>query len=149
MEQTENERLLLSVSFTAKFKLVFVLTQESTFSQKCIINPTERAQVFLKNGARDLQNSHPFERSTCFYVTITENFERFQNEFFSERLQQHFLVESTKTENTMFPHKATLSETNDETIKMESIKQTYHKKRSFGSNYFIFLKVLSQFKKLL
>ena len=26
----------------------------------------------------DFQNSSPFERSACFYVTINENFERFQ-----------------------------------------------------------------------
>ena len=32
----------------------------------------------LKNGYRDFQNSPPFERSACFYVTISENFEHFQ-----------------------------------------------------------------------
>ena len=26
----------------------------------------------------DFQNSSPFERSACFYLTINENFERFQ-----------------------------------------------------------------------
>ena len=26
----------------------------------------------------DFQNSPPFERSACFYVTISENFEHFQ-----------------------------------------------------------------------
>ena len=26
----------------------------------------------------DFQNSRPFERSACFYATITGNFERFQ-----------------------------------------------------------------------
>ena len=30
-----------------------------------------------KNGAMDFQNSPPFERSTCFYVIISENSERF------------------------------------------------------------------------
>ena len=40
--------------------------------------PTERAKVLLKNGTRDFQNSPPFDRSACFYVTITENFKRFQ-----------------------------------------------------------------------
>ena len=34
--------------------------------------------VFLKKGTREFQNGLPFERSTCFYVTNTENFERFQ-----------------------------------------------------------------------
>ena len=32
----------------------------------------------LKNGTRDFQNSPPLERSACFYVTISENFEHFQ-----------------------------------------------------------------------
>ena len=32
IKQTENERLLLSASFIAKFELVFVLTQKNTFS---------------------------------------------------------------------------------------------------------------------
>ena len=31
-----------------------------------------------KNGTRDFQNSHPFERSACFYVTISESFEHIQ-----------------------------------------------------------------------
>ena len=32
--KTENERLLLSASFTAKFELVFVLARENTFLQR-------------------------------------------------------------------------------------------------------------------
>ena len=55
---SKNEWLLLSVTFTAKLDLVFVLTFE--------------------NGTRDFQNSSPFERSACFYVTICESFELFQ-----------------------------------------------------------------------
>ena len=30
------------------------------------------------NGARDFQTSPPFERSACFYLTISENVEHFQ-----------------------------------------------------------------------
>ena len=56
---SKNERLFLSASFTAKFELFLVLTQEKVFS-------------------RDFQYSPPFERSACLYVTITGNFERFQ-----------------------------------------------------------------------
>ena len=33
-KQTENERLLLSAGFTAKFELVFVVTQENAFSER-------------------------------------------------------------------------------------------------------------------
>ena len=35
------------------------------------------SSVLLKNGTRNFQNSPPFERSTCFFVTISGNFERF------------------------------------------------------------------------
>ena len=58
--------------FTAKFGLVFCLNTGFIFK------PTERAYVPLKNGTRDFQNSPSFESSTCFCVTISENFEHFQ-----------------------------------------------------------------------
>ena len=32
----------------------------------------------MKNGTQDFQNNPPFERSACFYMTISGNFERFQ-----------------------------------------------------------------------
>ena len=67
-----------SAGFTAKFWLVFVLMLESAFSYMFYINATERAQVLLKNGTRDFQDSPPFERWACFYMTIAGNFERFQ-----------------------------------------------------------------------
>ena len=43
-----------------------------------ILNPTERAQVYLKYDSRDFQNYSPFERSAYFYVTIPGNFVCFQ-----------------------------------------------------------------------
>ena len=43
-----------------------------------MLMPTERAYIFLKNGTKDFENSPPFQRSACFYVTISGNFERFQ-----------------------------------------------------------------------
>ena len=43
-----------------------------------ILKPTERTYVLLKNYARDFQNSPPFKRSACFYVTMSENFKHFQ-----------------------------------------------------------------------
>ena len=45
------------------------------------MNPTEKAKVVLKNGTMDFQNSPPFERSACFHVTVTGNFE--QSQFFN------------------------------------------------------------------
>ena len=63
---------------------------------------------------------------------------------FLKKLEYCFLVESTKIEN-----KTTLSEPNVKTNKMVSTKWTYLRKRSFASNYFIFVKILFQFKNLL
>ena len=40
---SKNESLLLSASFTAKFDLVFFLTQGNAFFRGFILKPTERA----------------------------------------------------------------------------------------------------------
>ena len=50
-------------------------------------------------------------------------------------------VESTQTENAIFPYKTDLSETSVKKNGMVSTKWTYRKERSFASNYFIFLKI--------
>ena len=68
---------------------------------------------------------------------------------FFKKLEYLFLVETTKIENTSFPFKTALSEANVKTNRMATTKWTYHKERSFASNYFIFLKILFQFKNLL
>ena len=114
--------------------------------------------VLLKNDTRDFENSPPLERSACFYVTISEHFKRlkyfnFETDFLENKNFFHktavpFLVESTKIGNASFPYKTTISEAN---VKTNSVvtKWTYHKVRSFASNYFIFLKILLQFKYLL
>ena len=70
---SKNRQLLFSAIFMAKFELAFVLKhQKMLFLRGFIFKPTERAQVLLKNGTRDFQNSLPFERSACFYVTIND-----------------------------------------------------------------------------
>ena len=68
---------------------------------------------------------------------------------FFKKLEQLFLVEATKIENTSFPYKAAVSEVNVKTNRMRSTEWTYHKERSFYSNYFMFLKTLFQFQNLL
>ena len=78
MKWTVKPTVLLSGSFTAKFELVFVLTWKTLFLRGSILKPTERTEVFLKNGTRDFQNTLPFEKSACFYVAVSENFERFR-----------------------------------------------------------------------
>ena len=76
----KNEWLLLSVSFTTKFGLVFVLTLENTCSQRFHFKDNRKSisSFFLKNGTIGFQNKPLLERSACFYVTITGNFERFR-----------------------------------------------------------------------
>ena len=74
----KNEWLLFLVSFTGKFLLVFVLALQKFFLRGFILKPTERAYVLLKHDTRNFQNSPSFERWVCFYVTISENFKRFQ-----------------------------------------------------------------------
>ena len=67
----------------------------------------------------DFQNSPPFERSACFYVTISESFGSFQyflilkqvfwkTKTFFKKLEYRILVEVTKIENTSFPFKTAL-----------------------------------------
>ena len=129
------------------------------FRRGFILKPIERAQVLLKISTRDFLNSPPFERSVCFYVTISGHFERFQyfnfepdflkNENLFQKLECHFLVESTKIEKVPFPDKTAISEANVKTNRMVSTKWTYYKERSFANNNVIFLKILFQFKNLL
>ena len=67
---------------------------------------------------------------------------------FFKKLEYRFLIESTKIESAWFPYKTAISEANVKTNRMVSTKWTYHKERSFVSSYFIFLKMLFQFKSL-
>ena len=68
---------------------------------------------------------------------------------FLKKLEYCILVESAKIEKASFPYKTAISEANVKTNRTVSTKWTYHKEQSFASNYFIFLKILFQFKNLL
>ena len=81
------------------------------------------------------------------FNTLTLKQISWKTKTFFKKLEYRFLVESTKTENASFPYKTTISEA--KTNWMGSTKWTYHKERGFASNYFIFLKILFQFKNLL
>ena len=83
-------------------------------------------------------------------MTIGGNPERFQylnfetdflvnKNLLSKNWSNVFLVDSTKIENASFPYKTAVSEANVKTNRMVITKSTYHKERSFASNYFIFL----------
>ena len=63
------------------------------------LKPTEIAKILLKSGTRDFQNSLPFERSACFNVKISENFERFQ--YFN--FETDFLENKNPTKKTKVP----------------------------------------------
>ena len=67
----------------------------------------------------------------------------------SSKLEQLFLVETTKTENTLFPFKTALSETNVKTKRMATAKWTYHKEWSFTLFFLKILPVLEPLKKSL
>ena len=117
---SKNEWLLLSVTFTAKLEMVFVLTFENDFSWSFHFKANRRSMGSSKNSTSDFQNNPPFERLACFYVTITESFKRFQyfnfhtnfleNENFFKKLKYNFFVETTEIESTSFPFKTALSE---------------------------------------
>ena len=80
-------------------------------------------------------------------VSNTLTLERifWKTETFFTKLASRLLVETTNIENTSFPFKTTLSETNVKTNRMATTKWTYHKEWSFSSNYFIFLEFFFQF----
>ena len=87
---SKNEWLLLSASVTAKFELVFVLTLENAFSWRFHSKANRRSSCSSKNSTTDFQNSPPFERLACFYVTSSGNFECFQSVLFFSTLKQIF-----------------------------------------------------------
>ena len=140
--------MLFSAKLTGRFELVLVLTKENASSLRFHFKADRESTGSSKNSTWDFQNSPPFERSECFYVTITGNLERFQyfnfetnfpkNENLFKKLKCRFLVESTKIANATFPYKTALSEANAKINRMWSTKRTYHKERSFASNYFVF-----------
>ena len=80
------------------------------------------------------QNSSPFQRFACFLC---------DNQTFFKKLGYRFLVETTKIENTSFPFKTALSESNVKTNSTATTKWTYHKECSFASKYFFFGKFVS------
>ena len=69
-----------------------------------------------------------------------------------KKLEYHFLVEATKTENTSFPFKIALSQAHVKTNRIMTTKWTYQKELSFASNYLIFfgkfVPVLESLKKI-
>ena len=78
-------------------------------------------------------------------LTLKQIFEKTRT--FFKKLEHRFLVERTKIKKASFPYKTAISEADVKTNRMVTTKWAYRRERSFASNYFIFLKVLFQFKK--
>ena len=95
--------------------------------------------VFLWQSVETLNIFNTLALKQIFWKTKT----------FFKKLEYRFLVESTEIKNASFPHKTVISEANVLTNTMVSTEWTYHIKRSFASNYFIFLKILFQFENFL
>ena len=93
-----------------------------------------------------LSDRHVFmSQSVKVLNTLTLKQIFWKTKTFLKTLDYRFLVETTKIENTSFPFKTALSETNVKANRMATTKWTYHKEWSFASNYFIFLENLFQF----
>ena len=75
---SKNEWLRLSASCTAKFRSVFVLTLENDFSKRFHFKANRKSNGSSKKCTRDFQNNPLVERSACFYVTVSGDFERFK-----------------------------------------------------------------------
>ena len=86
-------------------------------------------------------NQWTFERFQYF---------KFETNFLQNGNRLHKIgLPFSKIEKASFLYKATILESNVTTNNMAGSKWTYQKERSFASNYFIFLKILFQFKNLL
>ena len=72
--------------FYDKNLVEFVLTQENIFSERVYFQNNRKSVSLLTSRTRDLQDSLPFERSTCFYQTSTVNFECFQYFNFEKKI---------------------------------------------------------------
>ena len=131
------------------FGVVFVLTLENTFSQrfhfkanrKSTDSPKKTVLGIFKIALR-LRDQYVFMWQS---VKILNDFDTltlkqifWKTKTFFKKLEYRSLVESTKIENASFLYKTALSEANVKTNSMVSTKWTYHKERSFTSNYFIF-----------
>ena len=57
---------------------------------------------------------------------------------FFKKLEYHFLIECTNTENASCPYKTATLDANVKTNIIVTANWTYHKERSFASNCFIF-----------
>ena len=63
--------------FYGKIWVSFCLNTGKHFFLEVSFSSQQKEHRSSKIGTTDFQNSPPFDRSACFYVTISENVERF------------------------------------------------------------------------
>ena len=132
--------MLLSLTFTAKLELVFVLTFENVFCSQKEHRFFEKTIVGI--GMFFMWQSVKVSK-ILNTLTLKQIF--WETKIFFKKLEYCFLVETTNIKNTSFPYKTTLSEANVKTNRIATTKWTYHKEWSFAINYLIFLENLFQF----
>ena len=120
------------------------------FLKDLILKPTERAYVLPKTVlgifkiALRLRDRNVFMWQSVKVLNVFNTLTLIQifwkTKTFFKKLEYRFLVESTKIENASLPYKTAISETNIKTNNTVNRKWTYHKERSFASNFFIFWK---------
>ena len=94
--------------------------------------------VFMQNSLEILNVFNTLNLKQIFWKT----------QILFKKLEYHFLVESAKIENLTFPYKPALLAAIVTTNRMGITKRTHHKERIVASNWFIFSKILFQFKNL-
>ena len=85
-------------TFYGKIWVGFCLNTGKHFFFEISFRANRKSIGYLKSGTKDYQNNPPFERSACFYATISGKFERFQ--YFNERFQYfNFEIDFLENEN--------------------------------------------------
>ena len=153
----------ISERFTVNLSWLLSYHRNMLFLRGFISKLTKEHNVSsLKNRDRDFQNSPQFERSACFYVTVNQNFERFQYLSFKKifwknanlfhKTEVLFLVASAKIENSISPYKTPLSEANVKINRTGSTKndlpitknEVLPVTRLFFRKFWISLRILSK-----
>ena len=158
---TKDKCLLHWWSFTAKYELVFVLTLENGFyhgfyfkvnrnsigsSKKQYLGFSKQTSVWeISMFLCDNQwKFWTFSTVWLWKMKISGKWKRF-----SENWSIVLLLKVPTLKTHSFHIKPYMSEANAKIYRMMITKWTYHRKRNFASNYYIFLKILLQFKNLL
>ena len=77
---SSNSQKMNGCSFQQVLRFLFQ-HRKKVFFKSFILKPLKRTYVLLINVIRNFQNSPPFGRSACFYLTITGNDEQISNKF--------------------------------------------------------------------